>query len=67
MQNHRLLKTLSYRIGGTIITMGIVYLFTREWTVATGAGLLDQVLSSIWYYYHDKWWERIQWIGKRET
>lgn len=53
----RIAKTLTYRIGGTLITTLLIYGFTGEWKIATGIGLLDQLISSIWYYYHERLWE----------
>lgn len=58
MTNHRVLKTLTYRAGGTIITTGLTYLFTGRWEIAAALGLADQMLSTIWYYYHEVLWEK---------
>jgi len=56
--NPRVLKALTYRVGGALITFLVVYIFTGKWAVATGVGVIDQFLSTIWYYFHDKYWDK---------
>lgn len=58
MTNHRILKALTYRVGGALITFLVVYGFTGKWAVATGVGLVDQFFSTLWYYFHDKYWDQ---------
>jgi uncharacterized membrane protein len=53
-----LIKALTYRVGGTIITMSLTYLFTGRIEIAVALGIADQLLSSIWYYFHEILWDR---------
>jgi uncharacterized membrane protein len=55
------LKTLTYKTGSTLISILIAYAFIGRLDVATGIGILDLGGSTLWYYYHEKFWAvRIQ-------
>lgn len=54
----RVLKTASWRIISTITTFLIVYLLTGNLGLSTNIALINIVLKSIMYYYHEKYWER---------
>jgi len=56
--NHRVLKTIVYKVGSTLITITIVYAVFGKLAMATGIGLLDFVFTTLWYYYLDKFWDR---------
>lgn len=57
-------KTITWRIIASVTTMTLVYLFTGEWTLSLGIGLVEVVSKMLFYYLHERAWSRIAW-GKR--
>jgi uncharacterized membrane protein len=58
-----LLKTISWRLTGTIDTIVISYLITRELKWALSIGAIEVFTKLILYYFHERIWERIN-IGR---
>lgn len=58
-------KTVSWRAVATLTTMMIVYLFTREETVMLGVGVSDIVAKIVFYYVHERVWQKVSW-GKKK-
>lgn len=57
------LKTVSWRITGTIDTMIISFLITRKLDWAISIGLVEVFTKLILYYFHERAWDRIK-IGR---
>ncbi|MGB8490272.1 MAG: DUF2061 domain-containing protein [Bacteroidales bacterium] len=53
------IKSLSWRIVGTIDTMAISYLITGKVTVALSIGSIEVVTKTILYYIHERTWAHI--------
>lgn len=60
-QSRSLVKALTYRIFGTLVSFVVVYAFTREGNLATLVAIWETVLKIIIYYWHERVWNRIQW------
>ena len=59
-------KAASYRFFGSVITAGIAFLLTGEWSIALGVGALDGIAKMVAYFLHERIWARISWgIAKR--
>ncbi len=58
-------KALSWRICGTFITSALVFIFTRQWELSIGIGVLDFGTKVIAYYFHERAWLAVGW-GKQE-
>ncbi len=56
-----LAKTISWRILATMITMTVVYIFTGEWFIAIGVGIVEVIAKITFYYLHERIWHRISW------
>ncbi len=56
-----LLKTLSWRVIATLITMSVVYVLTGEALLSFGIGTMDMLLKVVFYYLHERAWTRVQW------
>tara|TARA_Y100000310_G_C20670395_1_gene809953 strand:- start:2363 stop:2566 length:204 start_codon:yes stop_codon:yes gene_type:complete len=56
-----LMKTVSYRVSSSILTGAVVFLFTNELILSLGVGALDILVKSIWYYSHERLWNRTKW------
>ena len=53
-----IMKTISWRIIATLITLTVAYLVTAEITIATGIGVLDAIVKMVGYYMHERLWLR---------
>ena len=53
-----LLKTVSWRIVGTLDTMCIAFILTGEIGVAVSIGSVEVVTKMILYYVHERVWNK---------
>lgn len=56
-----LVKAISYRFLGTLVTVGVVFTQTREWALSLGAGLIDFASKIVLFYGHERFWDKLQW------
>jgi uncharacterized membrane protein len=56
-----LLKTVTWRVIATLTTAGLVYAFTGELKLAAEVGALEVALKLLFYYLHERGWERVTW------
>ena len=54
-----ILKSISWRIVGTIDTMIISYIITGNVKVALGIGSIEVVSKMLLYYFHERAWNKI--------
>ena len=54
-------KALTWRIIGTVVTIVGFGLATGDWVLASGVGLLLNLIKSVIYYAHERVWERVSW------
>lgn len=54
-------KALSWRVIASLTTAIIVYVLTSSWELSVGAGILDAILKLLFYYLHERAWNRINW------
>ena len=54
------LKTISWRIVGTIDTMVISFLITGDFTVAFSIGSVEVITKMILYYLHERVWATVK-------
>jgi uncharacterized membrane protein len=54
-----LLKTISWRIIGTLDTMFISFLLTGDLKVAMSIGGIEVVSKMVLYYFHERAWVKI--------
>jgi uncharacterized membrane protein len=59
-------KAVSYRITGTLTTILISWVITRQLEFALSIGLADVFIKIIVYYLHERAWNRIK-IGRKPT
>jgi uncharacterized membrane protein len=67
MESHlrSILKGLTWRIGGTTVTILVAWLFTGSINIAAKIGLIETVLKISVFYIHERVWNRIN-IGKEK-
>ena len=54
-----IMKSVSWRIVGTIDTMIISYFITGKVTVALSIGSVEVITKTILYYFHERLWAHI--------
>jgi len=52
-------KTISWRVLGTIDTMVISYLITGSLAMAASIGSIEVVTKMILYYFHERTWNKL--------
>ncbi len=61
MRKRAIVKTVTWRIMATIITVVLVYFFTRRIDISLEIGALEVVLKIAFYYLHERGWNLIAW------
>ena len=54
-------KSVTWRILASLTTVALVYLFTGEFTLALGVGLIEAILKFILFFTHERAWDRVVW------
>ncbi len=54
-------KTVSWRIIGTLDTIGISWLLTGELSLAFSIGSIEVVTKMILYFFHERIWNHLKW------
>lgn len=60
-----LLKTISWRLIGTIDTIFISWIITGTLTLAFSIGAIELVSKMLLYFFHERLWNTIDW-GKQK-
>jgi len=53
------MKSVSWRIVGTIDTMLISYFITGRFKVAVSIGFVEVITKTVLYYFHERLWAHI--------
>ena len=56
-----LVKTISWRVIGTLDTIVISYLITGETNLALSIGFVELITKMLLYFFHERAWNRIKW------
>ncbi len=56
-----LVKTISWRVVGTIDTIVISYLITGTLALAFSIGFVELVSKLVLYFFHERAWNKIKW------
>ena len=67
METHRrsVAKAATWRVIATLVTMTVVYIFTREWVLSAGIGIVDTSIKIFAYYAHERFWDRLTFGRKK--
>ena len=57
-------KSMTYRVFGTITSWAVVYVITHKGSLATLVAFLETVVKIAVYYWHERVWNKIQWGRK---
>ena len=52
-------KAVSWRAVATATTMALVYGLTGQFELMVGVGLLDLILKLVFYFLHERAWNRV--------
>ena len=66
METHKrsIVKSLTFRILATIITLVIVWIFTRDIVISSSVTIAENLLKMLIYYLHERAWAGIAWGTK---
>jgi len=56
-----LVKSITWRLMGIVILLVITWFLTKNWQVTTIVTLLFHSIRLVLYYYHERWWDGIDW------
>jgi uncharacterized membrane protein len=56
-----LVKALSYRVIGFMVTFVTTWLFTGSFRVGATVGGVDCIIKICMFYGHERLWRRVQW------
>jgi len=56
-----LVKTISWRVVGTIDTVVISYVITGTLALAFSIGVIELVSKLVLYFFHERAWNKIKW------
>jgi adenylylsulfate kinase len=67
MESHlrSILKGVSWRVGGTTVTIVVAWILTKNINLSAKIGLIETVLKIGVFYVHERIWIRLN-IGKKE-
>lgn len=60
-----LVKAITWRVGGSISTLLLAFVFTGSVSIAAGVCIVDIVLKLVLYYFHERAWDNISWGRKK--
>ena len=69
METHKrsISKAITFRIIATIITLIVVWAFTRNIAISAGVTITENLIKMIAYYFHERAWTNISWgIAKEQ-
>ena len=55
------IKSLSYRIFGTVTSWAVVYVITGKGSLATLIAIWETIIKVVVYYIHERVWNKISW------
>ena len=67
MESHfrSILKAITWRAGGTVVTFAVAWIFLRELEMAAKIGALDTAVKIGAFYIHERIWIRLN-FGKKK-
>lgn len=54
-------KTISWRLTGTLCTFLISYAILRDLTISSSIAIIQLTANTIAFYFHERIWNRIKW------
>ena len=54
-------KTISWRIAGSTSTFTIAYIVTGSFGVSSGIAIVQMIVNTVLYWFHERLWNKIKW------
>ena len=54
-----LIKTITWRIIASSISVLIVFYLTRDFTISLSIGIFETCLKTALYFFHEKYWDSL--------
>ncbi|MBT7902727.1 DUF2061 domain-containing protein [Candidatus Woesearchaeota archaeon] len=66
MESHKrtIYKTLTWRVVATTTTVASIYYMTGDWSMALSSGLLANAFKTVFYYAHERAWNKSD-VGRK--
>ncbi|TKB51345.1 DUF2061 domain-containing protein [Ferrimonas sediminicola] len=55
-----MLKTLSFAVMHFSIALLLVYLLTGSWAIGGAVAVIEPLVNTVAFYFHDKVWQRLE-------
>jgi len=59
-QRRSILKTVSWRVVATLVTVAITFVVTGRFDLAITIGLGDSIVKFFTYYLHERMWSKVR-------
>ena len=59
-----LIKSVVYRLFGTLATFVIAFAFTQHALLSSGIAIVELVTKTAMYYVYERFWNKISWRWK---
>jgi len=56
-----IIKAITWRIFALLITIIVSFAILGSWSVSIAIGILSNLLKTLFYYIHERLWERTNW------
>jgi uncharacterized membrane protein len=53
-----LLKTCTYSLMHLTVAVTVAYALTRDWRIALGVGVIEPMVQTVAYTFHERLWNR---------
>jgi uncharacterized membrane protein len=63
-RNRSFVKSLTYRLFGTLTSWAVVYAITNKGSLASLIAFWETVVKIAFYYWHERVWNKITWGRK---
>ena len=59
-RSRSIVKALTWRMGGLVVTIAVVWMVTGRVKLAASIGLADTLVKLLAYYFHERFWLKIR-------
>ena len=55
-----MIKTISFACVHFSVALSVAYLLTGSWLVGSAIALIEPIVNTVAYHFHEKFWDRIR-------
>ncbi len=56
-----IIKAITWRILGLLTTITVSFAILGNWTTSAVIGIVSNILKTLFYYIHERLWQRTKW------